>query len=509
MNENEENGQIIISKASSDWAKEVFSGAKLRDKRRTRRLVDIGSQVMDSPDASFAGSCRGDAAKLEGTYRWLENDAIDFNDVLEAGCLSAAGWLERIEGDILAMSDTSTLGYSHAIAEELGDLGGSKKGSRMGWFVHSVVLLSALTGKHIGLADQIYWLREPADRGNKHTRKKRAYEDKESFKWECAIERVSERYADSLTRLIFVSDRESDIYELLMLLQGHDFRHVVRASWNRKLSDVEKKLFEQIGSAPDLCEANLYIPQKRHRSPRWARLRIRACTVTLKPPPRDSAFPALKINVVQAEELAAEGPLRWTLLTTEPIETLEQVLYVLHCYGLRWKIEDFHKIWKTGGTNVEGLKLQSANALLRAAVVLAFVALRLLQLRDDLEPDPSNALSRMYVSKIFPAAEKSGTLISAGDDVHELPTSSSERPCSDVLSRSEWQVLWLVIEHGRPLPKTVPNCKWAYHGIARLAGWANTKRTGRAGLKTLWRGYFELQKRVESAMLVQAAGITI
>ncbi len=36
-----------------------------------------------------------------------------------------------------------------------------------------------------------------------------------------------------------------------------------------------------------------------------------------------------------------------------------------------------------------------------------------------------------------------------------------------------------------------------YHGIARLGGWKNTKRTSRASIKTLWQGWFRLQTILE------------
>ncbi|KJF84497.1 hypothetical protein UB42_20795, partial [Photobacterium leiognathi] len=44
-------------------------------------------------------------------------------------------------------------------------------------------------------------------------------------------------------------------------------------------------------------------------------------------------------------------------------------------------IEDFHKVWKSEGTQVEQLRMQSKDNLERLSVILAFIATRLLQLR--------------------------------------------------------------------------------------------------------------------------------
>lgn len=371
-------------------------------------------------------------------------------------------------------------------------------------------MVAAQTGEYVGLGEQVYWRRSDTQRGKRHQRKERDYQDKESFKWEYAIERVRERLASHVRRLLFVSDRESDVHELLMYLQGHNLRHVVRSCWNRKLERETQKLHQHLAGAPDLCEVMVHIPQRGGRSPRWARVRVRARTVTLSAPQRDNALPPLTVNVVQAEEQSADNPMVWTLLTSEPIESIDQVLYVLRCYGLRWKIEDYFRCWKTGGTNVEGLRLQSLDSLLRGAVVLAFVAMRLAQLRDSIHCEVVSSISRMYVSRVFSASRAQPSDAATDDESSPAQFSSPERPCTDVLSTVEWRVLWLAVEKkARPLPDEVPSRRWAYHAMGRLGGWSDSKRTGRVGLKALWLGYSRLQERVEAVRLAQLAGITI
>ncbi|HHT9169613.1 TPA: IS4 family transposase, partial [Legionella pneumophila] len=38
---------------------------------------------------------------------------------------------------------------------------------------------------------------------------------------------------------------------------------------------------------------------------------------------------------------------------------------------------------------------------------------------------------------------------------------------------------------------------WAYKAIAKLGGWTDSKRTGKAAWSTIWKGWFRLQERVE------------
>ena len=71
---------------------------------------------------------------------------------------------------------------------------------------------------------------------------------------------------------------------------------------------------------------------------------------------------SLRINVILAEEADAatlSGPLHWAVLTTEAVNTAEAALQVVRCHELRWRIEDYHKAWKSG-VGVERQRFQGA-----------------------------------------------------------------------------------------------------------------------------------------------------
>ena len=137
-------------------------------------------------------------------------------------------------------------------------------------------------------------------------------------------------------------------------------------------------------------------------------------------------------------------------------------------------MEDFHKAWKSGA-GVEARRMQSADNLERTAVVLAFIAVRLLQLRDWLEPGGQEGLSS---------------------------SAAGARSCAGVLEELAWKVLW-VSQHRRRPPVSAPSLKWAYETLAKLGGWMNTKRTGRPGWAALWSGWFRLQERVDAIRVSQ------
>ncbi|ABU71606.1 hypothetical protein M892_00295 [Vibrio campbellii ATCC BAA-1116] len=56
----------------------------------------------------------------------------------------------------------------------------------------------------------------------------------------------------------------------------------------------------------------------------------------------------------------------------------------------------------------------------------------------------------------------------------------------------------------KTLPKEVPDMGWAYKNLAKLGGWKDTKRTGRASIKVLWEGWFKLQTILEGYELAMS-----
>ena len=459
----------------ADWARETFAGAELRDKRRSERLIRLAGALAEDAGASPA-KASATPADLEGAYRFLRNEAVEADAITEAGCATTARAVNTCE-TVLAIEDTTTLSYGHAVAEELGDLGGRATSQRRGYFVHSTLAVEAETGATVGLLDQRYWLRETSRRGQRHERKQRPYESKESFKWQQTAERLRLHLAQEVVqKLISVCDREADVYQYLHDKLGHGERFIVRAARDRALqveSDYpeQRHLFSAMVRAPSYGHVTVQVEQRGGRPARTATVSLRAQRLTLHRSSRVKGTPkSVEVNVVVAhEEKPPKGaePLTWFLLTTEPISNQMQVLNVVHYYRLRWRIEEFHKAWKSGA-GVEERRLQAPQNIHRLAAILAFVAVRLLQLRE-LASDPAGA----------------------------------DTPCSLILPTLHWKLLWLSVDKRKPLPKTTPSVTWAFRALGRLGGWKDTKRTGRVGWEAIWDGCFRLQERLDGHHLAR------
>ena len=452
------------------WAADHFGSATLGDKRRTERLKCVASQLAASSGKSLAQTCLGSESTLEGgSYRLVRNENVSPSVIRAAGFEYAAQQAASVD-EILALEDTTSLSFKHSVAPSLGKLGKETDTSR-GWWVHSVMLLDSHTSRTMGLIHQDWWCR-PDKLGDA--------DEKESGKWSNASYFTRQRLKEHMPNVISVCDREADIMCYLADKQSHSERFVVRAKHSRILVD-KQKLFEHMDAQPVTGGYTITIPQKgvkgsrnktKNRPSRTAKLTVKASTVTIKMGGQEH-----QLNVVYAQESSSvqeHEKVSWMLLTSEPIETLQQQLHVIEIYATRWRIEDFHKAWKTGA-GVERLRMTSADNLERAASILAFVGVRLLQLREVLTLP-------IYLRKRGQVEEAKAL---------------ENQSCSSILEEDEWRIL---MQHYKPRnhkDKGAPSMKWAYQSIAKLGGFTDTKRTGMASWITVWDGWDELQSQVK------------
>ena len=198
------------------WAQENFGDCELGDKRRDARVVRMAGYLARHAGSSLLKSCGGNEAAAKGMVRLLRNEDVDPSAIAEGG-FQATARRARSGAVLLAIEDSTSLVYQHSVAEELGATSNNPQAVNKGFIVHSVVLLDGYSGATVGLIEQRRWKRLAEERGKKRRRKTRAYEDKESFKWQRAGQAVRARLDEALSaRIISVCDREADIIEYLL-----------------------------------------------------------------------------------------------------------------------------------------------------------------------------------------------------------------------------------------------------------------------------------------------------
>ena len=105
---------------------------------------------------------------------------------------------------------------------------------------------------------------------------------------------------------------------------------------------------------------------------RYRRIRVLAAVAKQK------LYPPLMLTVRYATERDApkgRDPIDWKLVTDLPIRSRKEAIEKLTWYAMRWKIETFHKILKSG-CKAEEVKLRTAERIVNLIAVLCILSWR-------------------------------------------------------------------------------------------------------------------------------------
>jgi hypothetical protein len=449
------------------WVTQELTTVSLRDTRLERRLRTLVTQLAQQPTASIPQAC-GSWKDTKAAYRFFANPKVSHAAIL-AGHRPAV--LERMADEdlVLAVQDTTSLDYTHH--PQTRDLGPLEHPAHQGLLVHSSLAVSA-AGVPLGLLDQQVGARDPATTGKKHHRKKRPIEEKESFKWLLGL-RATLPDLPATVCVVTVADREADIFDFFLEAeQAQDqgpYQVLVRAAWNRRLTDPPGYLWDEVARTPVQGTSIVEVGRAKDRLPRSATVTIRFAPVTVRQPSRRLHEPGLHPLPLYAIEVREPAPppgekaLQWLLLTNRPVHTFAAAHQCVRWYGLRWLIERYHFVLKSG-CRIEARQLSDADRLQRCLGVYAIVAWRLLWLT--------------YQARTTPDA-----------------------PCTVALETHEWQALYCYIHKTQTLPEQPPSLHQAIRWIAQLGGFLGRRHDGQPGVKVLWRGWQRLHDITETWLL--------
>ncbi|MBD3885959.1 IS4 family transposase, partial [Phormidium tenue FACHB-886] len=304
------------------WAEEEVGGTELGDKRRTQRLVQLIEDIASAPNASIPQVSRDNGA-MQGIYEFWANRRIDADAILSGHQQQT---LKRIAEHevVLAIQDTSELDYSSQ--KHLSGVGPISNPEAQGLKMHTVLAASS-SGIPLGILHQAVWAR---DKQRRSPKRRREITEKESVRWLEGLESAQSQIARE-TKVITIGDREADIYELFAAPRRDNSELLIRAAQNRKTQSSEsgevQPLFEAIAVAPVIGEATIELQRTPRRIARRATLSIRSVKVWLQAPAHLLAGAGMAVNVIEAAEATppeGEKAIRWVLLTTLPVDSLEE-----------------------------------------------------------------------------------------------------------------------------------------------------------------------------------------
>ena len=463
-----------VSCEEEDWALREFGRARLRDARLTRRLVCIAQQAVLRPSGSVSQIAAPCASSIDAAYDFFENPRVSADAIALAHHTATA---ERCRGLPFVFFAVDGSSFAFPDAEGAGRIGPNKAGAKGLKTMLGLAIDPA--GVPLGLLGQRIWSRPPKSKKHRDSRK---LEDKETTYWHDVLQQGCDVLQASApdTKLWAQLDREGDSWTLVLRAVEQSEAHwtTIRARANRNLvDDPDKqdetepggKLFDALDKADLQAIWQMNVTAGAGRQARTARMRIKWVEVTLKLRDKLSGqhHPACLFALL-VEEVdttpAGEKPLRWLLLTTYPIKTVEDACLVVFGYSLRWRIEGLHAALKDRGCRLEDSELETSANLERFCALMFAVGVRLLRLTYLGRTCPEQ-LATAELSR----AEVQGLLLAHERDVEQAPS----------LKMGEAILLLGQLGGYRGNPKTRPiGFKVLRRGLQELGPWVRMVERG-------------------------------
>jgi hypothetical protein len=480
---------------TSGWIEQEFGTVELGDQRLRDRLMQIVRDRATHPTASYLTAAGGDRHQTKRFYAFIDTrrDTVTPKAILAT---HRERTIERMMSQrrVLVVQDSSDLRFSsRPLTTGLGPIGTNQTGAvSQGLRLHSSLALSE-EGLPLGVLRSTAEAPESRD-PNAPRAAGRPIEEKKSFRWlegyrDCVA--IAKHLPDG-THQIVVMDREGDVYELLLeaMATRHRVGVLVRARSDRCLDGQDAKLFAKLSRQQPRTSIEVEIPRQRAKNgkqgrplqesapARRATLSVAYTKVTLSPPRSDlrrlaeqrgtpvEVF-ALEARETQPPEGAA--PILWRLLTTEPTLSDDDAADLLAVYGRRWRIEEWHRVLKSGCA-VQGHQHETAERLQRTIAIDVVLAWRI-QLLTLL----GRALPELPAEILF------------DDEEIEALEALQERRTKTPLQR--------------PL-----KLQEAVVCMARLGGYLARKSDPPPGSKVLWIGLIKLGGVIEGFRLARGRG---
>ncbi len=189
-------------------------------------------------------------------------------------------------------------------------------------------------------------------------------EKKESYRWVENLKRSTDLLGHP-QRCVHIGDRESDIFELFCAAREAGTHFLVRTCVDRLAENGKVTIADQMAKKASRGTHRVEV-RDRHGRHSTAILQVQFHRMTVLPPiGKQKRYPALSLTAIRAREIVCpkdRDPIDWKLLTDLPVECLSQAVEKLDWYAMRWKIETFHKILKSG-CKAEEAKLRTAERL--------------------------------------------------------------------------------------------------------------------------------------------------
>jgi hypothetical protein len=420
----------------SSWAKDDWMNIDFGDKRLNSRAVEIGTDFFRNPFVSPPKMLKS-FKKIKAFYRFMDSDKVS-HDILISNHI--AGARKRLSDHhlILAIQDSSTVVFDREYPVD----GAYDVGNIEGIVIHNTISVIPLKERGIidGLLNQIVIKRK--------AKSQRTPADNESMVWKESILAVKK---PENTTIVDVMDRGADALEIMHYSKELMHEYIIRAKQNRYIkNDKHRYLFDFARALPVLKEVKLEVNKSGEQKKRTATLGVAYSSVTLDTPKNNQRIKPLVCTIIHIKEINSpknQEPIEWFILTSLPVDGIDDALQVMQYYSFRWIIEEYHKCLKTG-FRLEKTQLRTTSRIENLLGFISVSAVKLLQMRDIVRHNPeADALD--YVTK---------------EDVE-------------------------IIQEYYDLKKEYMTVDRFLRGIAQMGGFLNRKSDGNPGWQSIWEGW--------------------
>ena len=381
---------------ADNWAHNEFGNAPLGDTRLSRRLVEIARDKGEKPGDAYTAVVKGEWPKVKAYYRMIdqpEESAVTMANILAP---HRERTIQRMQAQqtVLCIQDGTDLDYSSlSQCEGLGVIGTNQTGAQSGGlYLHSTMAITP-DGLPLGILRAKCSAPEPKPQDDRRTYKEIPIEEKKTFCWIEGLRDCTEMAAQMpKTRLVSVMDREADFFELFEEHRRNPVIDLLVRAKHDRVTGGELKLFETVRQTPVRERLCIQVPRQSarpkkskqkvrpKRAARTAEVSLRYNSVELPAPSHRPDMDPILLWIVHVSEdcpPADAEPIEWFLLTTMEIVTADDAVNCVRWYCKRWRIEDWHRVLKSG-CRVEQAAHKTVVRLKRALAINLVIAWRIM-----------------------------------------------------------------------------------------------------------------------------------
>jgi hypothetical protein len=390
------------------WIDRELAGSEFRDVRLHKRFRKLFEQLSEGTGESIPLVCQ-DWANTKAAYRFLSNPRVSEGDILAGHFQSTRDRFAATDTTVLILHDTTEFNYHREDIQSVGIVKRTPLRNRFdespqhyvvcGILMHSSLAVT-MGGLPLGLAAMKFWTRKKFKGCNALKKKinptRVPIEKKESIRWLENLKQSTALFQEP-QRCVHIGDRESDIYELFCTAQAAETHFLVRTCVDRLAGDGKHTIADEMSKERVKGLHRIDVRDKKGNLSK-AILEIKYRRIHVLPPiNKKGRYPELTLTVIHAQERGTpqgREKIDWKLITDLPVSSREEAMEKLRWYSMRWKIETFHKILKSG-CKAEESRLRTAARLANLIAVFCILSWRIfwLTMMNRALPDASPTLA--------------------------------------------------------------------------------------------------------------------